>query len=109
MLAPETTSKFDKCLTECFSSDHLKTPMFNYVLNYQKPEGEWVLWSSFADNYQPEGRKFIPTKETAIMKHMMLLFTKQLSPFLLMSPPGNGKSTAIRYVLTEELPSSLPL
>lgn len=109
VVAPESQSKFDRCLAECFSSDQLKTPMFNYFINYHKAEGEWVLWTSLSDNYQPEGRKFIPTKEAAVMKHMTLLLGKQLSPFLLMSPPGNGKSTAIRHVLTEDLPSSLPL
>lgn len=62
VLSPETYGKFDKCLSECFSSEQLKAPMYNYLLSYQKAEGEWVLWSSLSDNYQPQGRKFIPTK-----------------------------------------------
>lgn len=43
------------------------------------------------------------------MKHFTFLLTKQLSPFLLMSPPGSGKTISIRQVLADELPSSLPL
>lgn len=76
--------------------------MFNYIINFSKPEGEWVLWSSFADNYQPEGRKFIPTKETSIMQHLTHLLSNHLSPLLIMSPAGNGKTTAINAALSSE-------
>jgi stage III sporulation protein SpoIIIAA len=40
------------------------------------------------------------------MRHLTLLLMKQLSPMLLMSPQGNGKTTAIRNI-TEEFSTTL--
>jgi hypothetical protein len=47
VLTEESRAKLDKSISDSFSPDSLKSPINNFLINYNdRIDGEWVSWNS---------------------------------------------------------------